>query len=199
MARRVEYCDKCKADREIRSFEEDPLDKDRKLIKLVCGHTFGKMVKVANKDTVGISDEASWLILKDPVAEIQKAVNIGDYFKTVSYACAVFEYCGMQNLVWNSEKTGNPLPKKEKKEKKKENEKVEWTLSRIIDELSNRKIITDTKATRMHSIRKLRNSFVHQEYSLKLSPEIVQKVNASIEDIINYTRLLKAEYDKYGK
>jgi hypothetical protein len=51
----------------------------------------------------------------------------------------------------------------------------------------------------MHSIRKLRNSFVHQEYSLKLSPEIVQKVNASIEDIINYTKLLKAEYDKYGK
>ena len=147
------------------------------------------MVKVANKDTVGISDEASWLILKDPVADIEKAVNIGDYFKTVSYACAVFEYCGMQNLVWNSEKTANPLPKKEKKE----NEKVEWTLSRIIDELSNRKIITATKATRMHSIRKLRNSFVHQEYSLKLSPEIVKKVNASIEDIINYTRLLKAE------
>jgi hypothetical protein len=77
------------------------------------------MVKVANKDTVGISDEASWLILKDPVAEIQKGVNIGDYFKTVSYACAVFEYCGMQNLVWNSEKTGNPLPKKEKKENEK--------------------------------------------------------------------------------
>ena len=73
MARRVEYCDKCKADREIRSFEEDPLDKDRKLIKLVCGHTFGKMVKVANKDTVGISDEPSWLILKDPVAEYPKS------------------------------------------------------------------------------------------------------------------------------
>jgi NACalpha-BTF3-like transcription factor len=200
MAGEFAYCDKCKAEREVLRSVEDPSDKDRKFITLVCGHTIRKMVKVANMDKVVISDKASWLILKDPVAEIQKAVNDKDYFKTVAYACAIFEYCGLQNLVWHSKKTGNPLiMKKKKNKKKKEKKKDEWTLSRIIDELFNREIITDTDATKLHCIRHLRNSFVHEDYSFKLSSGIAEKVNASIEDIINYTALLKAEYDKYGK
>jgi hypothetical protein len=79
------------------------------LITLVCGHNFGKIVKVAKTDRVGISDKASWLILKDPVAEIRKAVKDNDYFKTVAYACAVLDYCGKQILVWDSEKCGKAL------------------------------------------------------------------------------------------
>jgi hypothetical protein len=91
-------------------------------------------------------------------------------------------------LVWHSKKTGNPLPKKKKKD--------DWTLNGIIDELLHRKLITDMDATKMHCIRKLRNSFIHEEYSLKLSSGMAQKVNAWTEDIINYTTLLREKYDK---
>jgi hypothetical protein len=185
MTRRVEKCQTCKAESEVRSVEEDPSDKDRKLIKLVCGHTIQKMVKVADKDTVGISEKASWLLLKDPVAEIQKAVKDNDSFKTVTYACAIFEYCGKQILVWHSRKSDNALPQNIDR----------WDLWQVIDELLSRGLITDTDATKLHCIRDLRNSFIHREYSLRLSSAIAEKVDASIEDIINYTRDLKAKYD----
>jgi hypothetical protein len=65
------------------------------------------------------------VILKDPVAEIKKAVNDKDYFKTVAYACAVLDYCGKQILVWHSEKSGKLLS----------GNVAEWSLKRVINEL----------------------------------------------------------------
>jgi hypothetical protein len=69
-------------------------------------------------------------------------------------------------------------------------------LHEVIDALACRGLITDTDATKMHCIRHLRNSFIHEEYSLKLPSEIAQKVDASIDDIINYTTILKDKYDE---
>jgi hypothetical protein len=137
-----------------------------------------------------ISENASWVILKNPVEEIKKAVKDKDYFKTVAYACAIFEYCGLQILVWHSKKTDNPLPTKKRKKG------GDWTLHEIIEMLFHHKIITDTDATKLHCIRKLRNSFIHEDYSLKLTSSIAERVNASTQDIINYTALLKDKYDK---
>jgi hypothetical protein len=74
MTGQVEYCEICNANREVLRSVEDPSDKDRKLITLVCGHTFGKIVKAVN-EKVGISENVSWLILKNPVAEIKRAVR----------------------------------------------------------------------------------------------------------------------------
>jgi hypothetical protein len=116
MAREVEYCETCNADREVRSVE-DLSDDDKKLITLVCGHTLPRIFKSV-KENVGISDNASWLILKDPVAEIKKAVKDNDYFKTVTYACSIFEYCGLQILVWHASMSEKPLPTNKKKKKK---------------------------------------------------------------------------------
>src|SRR5918992_441291 len=176
MASRSEYCETCKADREVRRSVLDPSDKDRQLITLVCGHSFGKLVKVADLDTVGISDNFYWLILKDPVAEIKKAVKDNDYFKTVAYACSVFEFCGKQILVWHSRKSGKALS----------GNVAEWRLKKVINVLYDRKIIEDRSVKKkMHEIRDLRNKFIHKESSLKLTPEIVNKVNSSTQDIIS--------------
>lgn len=92
-------------------------------------------------------------------------------------------------MVWHSEKSGNPPLQNIDR----------WDLWQVIDELLSRGLITETAATKLHCIRHLRNSFIHREYSLRLPSGIAEKVDASIEDIINYTKLLKAEYDKYGK
>jgi hypothetical protein len=52
-----------------------------------------KIVEVVN-EKMFIFEDTSWVILKNPLTEIRKAVNDKDYFKTVTYACSVFEYCG---------------------------------------------------------------------------------------------------------
>jgi hypothetical protein len=188
MASQVEYCETCREQRKVSSVEE--ISQDKKLITLVCGHAFPRIVKVANIDNMEISDKASWLILKDPVEEIRKAAKEKDYFKTVTYACSVFEYCGLQILVWESKKKGNTLPQNV----------TEWGLSKVINVLFSSKILTDTSVkSKMHCIRSLRNSFVHEEYSLRLSSGMVQKVDAFIDDIINCTAFIKAKYDEYGK
>ena len=63
--------------------------------KMRYGHKMTNLKKVVN-DSVGISENGEWTLLKDPLAEIQKAVNAKDYFKIVAYACSIFEFCGKQ-------------------------------------------------------------------------------------------------------
>ncbi len=85
---------------------------------------------------------------------------------------------------------GNPLPKQKV---------LDWELRKVIDELLSWKIINTNMIIRMHGIRKLRNSFAHEEYSLRLSPQIVEQIISSVEDIINCLTILKAEKDKWSK
>jgi hypothetical protein len=100
------YCDKCKANRKVVNVEQLP---NKKQLTLDCGHSWGKIVNVVN-ETMGITEDTSWIILRDPVAEVRKAINEKDYFKTVTYACSVFEYCGQQILIWDSEMKDNTNP-----------------------------------------------------------------------------------------
>lgn len=94
-------------------------------------------------------------------------------------------------MVWPSRKAGTQLSRKKV---------TDWKLEKVINELFCRKILTDMNVKpKMHSIRKLRNCFIHKQYSLKLTPKIVERVKASTQDIINCTALLKAKYDEYGK
>jgi hypothetical protein len=67
---------------------------------------------------VGISEDAFWVISKNPVDEIRKAIEAKDYFKTVTYTCTISEYSGLQILIWDSKrKTGNnSLPTTDNKE-----------------------------------------------------------------------------------
>jgi hypothetical protein len=162
------------------------LSTDKQQITLECGHTFGRIFK-SQMDKIQISDNASWIILKNPVEEVRKAINDKDYFNTVTYACSVFEYCGQQILIWHTKNTVNPLTAKKVKD---------WKLQRVINELHNRKLITDTEANKLHSIRDLRNDFVHEDLSIKITSTIVKKVNALNDDIIYHVGYMKEKYDK---
>lgn len=184
--REVMYCEACKADREILSVQRISADKEQ--ITLECGHSFGKMVK-SEIEKMSISEDTSWVILKNPVEEVRKAINDKDYFKTVTYTCSVFEYCGQEILIWDSKM-------KKDKEPPTREEVSEWPLHRIIEQLFRRKIITDSEAAKLHCIRGLRNEFVHEDYSIKLTSKMAQKINVHNEDIINYISKLKGKYDE---
>ncbi len=186
--REVRYCGICKADKEVIGIKN--ISQIEKLMTLVCEHKIIERLLVVNED-LNISEDFSYVILKDPVAELKRAVNDNDYFKTVAYACAVFEYCGLQILVWDSKSTGNLLPTAKKRKGD------DWTLYEIINELRQRDLITETDKDKLHNIRCLRNEFIHEEgYSIKIYSETASRVNAFTTDIIDYTAKLKAVYDE---
>lgn len=182
----VVKCGTCGTDREIIDIKKVS---DGKQITLACGHTFADrhMVVTENLD---ITENFDWVILKDPVAEIKRAISNADYFKTVTYACSVFEYCGQEILIWDSNM------KKDKQDPLNPEEVSKWSLHRIIEQLFRCKIITDLDAAKLHCIRGLRNEFVHKDYSIKLTSKVAQKISAHHDDIINSTAKLKGIYDE---
>jgi hypothetical protein len=182
--REVMYCDACKADREVLSVQRISADKQQ--ITLECGHSFGKIVKFVI-EKMSISEDTAWVILKNPVEEVIKAIKDNDYFKTVTYACSVLEYCGQQILIWHTKNIGNPLPVDVVRD---------WKLFRVINELFKYEKITDSESAKLHCIRGLRNEFVHEDFSIKLTSTMAQKIKAHHDDIIKYTAKLKEVYDE---
>ncbi len=182
--REVRYCGICKADKEVIGVEN--ISQIEKLIRLECGHKITERLLLVNEN-LDISEDFSWVILKNAVEEVRKAIKDRDYFKTVTYACSVLEYCGQQILIWYTKNIGNPLPV---------NVVCDWKLHKVIEKLLECEIITDSDAAKLHCIRGLGNEFVHEDYSLKLTSRIAQKIDAHNEDIINYTAKLKAVYDE---
>jgi hypothetical protein len=80
--REVRYCGICKGDKEVIGVEN--ISKIEKLMTLACEHKIIEKLSLVN-EKMSISEDTAWVILKDPVAEIRKAVNDKDYFKTVTY------------------------------------------------------------------------------------------------------------------
>jgi hypothetical protein len=188
MEKQFEVCGTCKISRRVIGTRVSP-ENDRILI-LECRHEVKQLKKVVN-DNVGISERTNWTILRDPVAEIEKVVKEKDYFKIVAYSCAIFDFCGEQLLYWESKKLGKKAFSKTILEN--------MNLEKIIDAIFECQIMTDTKMQeKMHIIRKLRNDFIHDEYSLKLKSEIANKVDDAIDDVINCIKVLKEKYDKMG-
>jgi hypothetical protein len=184
----VKHCPICNEDKKVIKVERLP---DRKQFTLECGHPYGEISTVINEN-VPIGENVEFVILKDPLAEVRRAVNEQDYFKTVTYACSVLEYCGQQILLWNSIKnnTTNPLTVEEVKE---------WKLFRVINELLKYRLITSTEATKLHEIRDLRTDFVHEDYAIKITSATAGKVNALNNDIIHYVGYIKEMYDNMAK
>jgi hypothetical protein len=58
-----------------------------------------------------VSDSVSWVLNKDPIAELKEAKDKKDYYKLFSYACSVFEYYARQILVWHFNENKTPLSK----------------------------------------------------------------------------------------
>ena len=112
-------CNECKADKQVRNIKS--ISDDKQETTLEWGHTFEITIKntaLVVDEKVGISEDAFWVISKNPVDEIRKAIEAKDYFKTVTYTCTISEYSGLQILIWDSKrKTGNnSLPTTDNKE-----------------------------------------------------------------------------------
>lgn len=71
-------------------------------------------------------------------------------------------------------------------------------LETVVNVLSRRDIISETIEKKMHDIRRLRNSFIHKKYSLKLSSQKAKEIIDLTEDIIECTKFIKEEYEKIG-
>jgi hypothetical protein len=179
------YCETCKADKKVVRVEM--LSDTKKLKTLECGHQLPPQETIVMNEYMNISEGTAWVILKDPVAEVRKAIDDNDYFKTVTYACSVLEYCGQQILIWHTKNIGKPLSIEEVHN---------WKLHAVIEKLLKYNIITDPDAAKLHCIRGLRNEFVHEDYSIKLSSKMAHKISVHHDDIINYTAKLKAVYDE---
>src|SRR5215211_1913916 len=52
-------------------------------------------------ESVRISENIAWNVMKNPINEILRAKKDRDYFKAMTYSCAVFEYYGKQILLWH--------------------------------------------------------------------------------------------------
>jgi hypothetical protein len=182
--REVRHCGACKADKEVINIENK--SQTEKLMTLECGHKITERLLIINEN-LDISEDTAWVILKNPVEEVRKAINDRDYFKTVTYACSMLEYCGQQILIWHSKNKSDPLPIEEVRG---------WSLHKIIEMLLKRRIITDSEAAKLHCIRGLRNEFVHEDYSIKLTSKMAQKIDVHNDDIIEHTAKLKAVYDE---
>lgn len=144
----VRHCVICDAEKKVIKVEKLP---NKTQFTLECGHTFGEIVVVVN-EKIGISEDTAWVILKDPVADVKRAINEQDYFKTATHG-SVLEYCGQKILLWNSKNTANPLTA---------NKVKKWKLEKVIIELLNYGLISATEATKLHDIRDLRNDFVQR-------------------------------------
>ena len=68
------YCDSCKAYKGVVKVEKLS---DKKQFTLECGHPYGEIVVVIN-ETMNIMEKSDYVILKDPVAEIRKAITDSD-------------------------------------------------------------------------------------------------------------------------
>ncbi|MDQ4050150.1 MAG: DUF4145 domain-containing protein [Thermoproteota archaeon] len=182
--RKVRYCGICKGDKEVINVEN--ISEIERLMTLACEHKITEQLLLVN-EKMNISEDTASVILKNPVEEVRIAINDKDYFKTVTYACSVLEYCGQQILIWDSRNKGDPLPI---------DQVCGWSLHTIIETLFKRKIITDADAAILHSIRGLRNDFIHEDYSIRLTSRVLQKIDSHNDDMINYTATLKAVYDE---
>jgi hypothetical protein len=67
----VRHCEICNADRKVIKVEKLP---DRKQMTLECGHPFGE-IGVVITEPIHISEKVDYAILRDPVAEVRRAVK----------------------------------------------------------------------------------------------------------------------------
>jgi hypothetical protein len=196
-------CQECGgANRQV--VRSEKLTDTKKLKILECGHETPMETIVVN-DVLNLIEKFNSVLGKNPVADIEKALNNNEFYTALGLACTVFEHHGKELLAWymkNSKKTVI-IPVWDKK--KKNNHNVTLTTSEdayklklhvVIDALAICEIVSDDDATKMHCIRQLRNEFLHGDSALKLTSEMTEKVYARKHDIIDYSAAVKHKYDE---
>ncbi len=153
-----------------------------------CGH-ISKIVKRQKKqlgEVIRVSDSPSWSIIKDPINELTRAEEDGDYFKLVSYACTVFEYYGKQILLWHFKKNNTPVDKDKIKS---------ITLHCTIVMLYTNNLIDEPTYSKMMKVKELRNDFIHHDYSITYSSEFLVKMKSNGNLAFDCIRFLIKVYE----
>jgi hypothetical protein len=68
-----------------------------------------------NIESIKISEEASWIEESKPLGVITRAKDSRNYYEALSLSCSFFQYFGKKILLWDSQKTGNPISNKKTK------------------------------------------------------------------------------------
>ena len=142
------------------------------------------------KENVPLSESAVWNVVKNPINEISKAKEDRDYFKAMTYSCAVFEYYGKQILVWHFNDIKRPIGKS----------KLErMSLNPVIMMLYTHEIINESVYNDMIQVKELRNKFIHEDRSVKISSEQFIDSNKNpdkmVDKALGCAIFLKAKYE----
>ena len=123
------FCPACGQTRNVSRIENNT---EVRKIYLGCRHA---LVIVNKNDQVNLSENPIEITIKDPIKELENALNEPDYFKAITYACTIFEHHGKQVLVWYFRSNGTPVDK----------EKIDYMeLANIIVMLYTHNIIDDS-------------------------------------------------------
>lgn len=147
---------------------------------------YNKHVTRLIPETLTLSENVSFVAIKDPVGEINRAQSEQDYFKAISYSCSVFEYYGKQILLWYFKKNDTPV----------DVDRVgRFTLEYTILMLYTHKIIDGSTKIKIFQVTKMRRKFIHEDYSIRLSSEQIEEAKKITPVALESVKSLKAIYN----
>jgi hypothetical protein len=138
------------------------------------------------ENTIKISNHVSWDIVKDPINEINRAKDDGDYFKAITYSCTVFEYYGKQILLRHFKNAKTPVSKCQLKH---------LNLESVIIMLYTHNIIKETIYIKILEVKGLRNKFIHHDRAVKFSSQQIEQSKDITCKGLECIEFLKPIYD----
>jgi hypothetical protein len=142
-----------------------------------------KAVQRHNFERIKISEEASWIKESEPLGVITRAKDSRNYYDALSLSCSFFQSFGQKILLWDSQKTGNPIS----------NNKLK-TVDSITCELYTRSLIDKMTYDKMNEVRQLRNDFQHDGLAFKLSSSQAQDAETKIIKALDCVETLITNY-----
>jgi hypothetical protein len=145
-----------------------------------------KSVHRTHHDKVDVFDVLSFEIIKDPIGEVNGAKKDKDYFKALTYTCAVFEHYGKQILLRHFQEN----------KKQVGGDRLErLTLESVIVMLYTHSIINEPVYSKMFGVTHLRNMYMHRGRGIKFSPDQLQKADEVTNVGLDCLKTLKSIYE----
>ena len=133
------------------------------------------------KEHIKISDNVSWNLEKDPIGEINRALEAKDYYKAISLACTVFQYLG-KDILSRQATNAKTVSKK-------------TDLHTIIHDLHSEGIIDKIFFEKMEEAKTLRNILQHEDRGMKFSSNQAAETEETIIKALDCVKFLKKRYD----
>lgn len=153
-----------------------------KRLTLECGHV-RKLVSVR------VQLKFQYVLATDPIEEIKRAQREYDYFKAITYACAVFEYYGKEILWKYFKKQGTPVKKS----------KLGFGLSSTIVMLYTHKRINHSIYSKMLAIISVRNAFMHRGKLIEIPSKLLEEAERKTPKALECVKEIKRIYESMTK